>query len=162
MNRDAYLESKVLSSDAVGLIGVLYEAALDSVCDARKYLTAKDIAARSKAICKAVDIIDLLNASLDYQAGGDISRNLASLYVYIRQRLLEANLSQTEEPLAEVLGLLTTLAEAWNGIRSERRTAEGANAPEFAPTETLPLPNPWEMLPQQVPLHASEQRAWSF
>src|SRR5512140_3334719 len=100
MNTDAYLESKVLSADAVGLVDLLYESALDSVRDAREHLTARDIAARSKAICKALDIVDLLDASLDHQAGGDISRNLARLYAYIRQRLIEANLSQTEEPLA--------------------------------------------------------------
>jgi flagellar secretion chaperone FliS len=162
MNRDAYLESKVLSADAVGLIGVLYEAALDSVRDAREHLTAADIAARSKAICKAVDIIDLLGASLDHKTGGDISRNLASLYVYIRQRLLDANLSQTEAPLAEVLGLLTTLAEAWHGIRLERETVDGATTTETAPAEARSVPNPWEVLPQQVPPLASQQRAWSF
>jgi flagellar protein FliS len=162
MNTDAYLESKVLSAGAVELIGVLYEAALDSVRDARQHLAAKDIAARSKSICKVLDIVDLLAASLDHQTGGDISRNLASLYVYIRQRLLDANLSQTEEPLAEVSGLLTTLAEAWQGIHAERESSEVADAPEFAPGETPPVPNPWEMLPQQVPLHAPVQRAWSF
>jgi flagellar protein FliS len=162
MNKDAYLESKVLSADPVGLIGVLYEAAIDSVCDAREYLTAKDIAARSKAICKAVQIVDHLNASLDHGAGGDIARNLASLYVYIRQRLLDANLSQTEEPLTEVLRLLTTLAEAWQGIRPERETREPAGATEPAPAGTQPVFNPWEMAPQQVSLHASAQRAWSF
>ena len=162
MNIDAYLESKVLSADAVGLIGILYDAALDSVRDAREHLMAGDIAARSKAICKALDIIEVLNASLDHQAGGDISGNLARLYAYIRQRLLEANLSQTEEPLAEVYGLLTTLAEAWHLMRSEREIGEVADTPEFAPGETQPVPNPWESLPQLVPLHASAQRAWSF
>jgi flagellar secretion chaperone FliS len=162
MSQAAYLESKILSADAVGLISILYDAALDSVRDAIELLRAEDIPARSQAICKALDIIDLLNASLDNQAGGDISRNLASLYVYIRQRLLDANLSQTEDPLAEVVSLLTTLAEAWRGIRSERETAEGASAPEVAPAETQPVSNPWEMAPQQVSLHASAQRAWSF
>jgi flagellar secretion chaperone FliS len=162
MNKGAYLESEILSADGVGLINILYDAALDSVRDAMEHLRAKDIAARSQAICKAVDIVDHLNASLDHQAGGDISRNLASLYVYIRQRLLDANLSQTEGPLAEVMGLLTTLAEAWRGIHSERETAEGAGSPEPAPAESRPVPNPWEVLPQYVPLHASEQRAWSF
>lgn len=144
MNTNRYLESKVLSADAVGLINVLYDAALDSVRDARERLAAQDIAARSKAISKTLDIIELLNASLDTQAGGDISRNLASLYLYIRQRLLEANLNQSEEPLAEVFKLLTTLAEAWRGIQSGRDA-----------------PNPWEMLPQQIPLHDSARRAWT-
>lgn len=162
MNTDAYLESKVLSADAVGLIGVLYESALDSVCDARERLKATDIAARSKAISKALDIIDLLNASLDHQSGGDISHNLARLYEYIRQRLLDANLSQAEEPLAEVSGLLTTLAEAWHVVRSGREIGEGVNTPESAPAEIRPVPNPWESLPYQLPLQAPAQRAWSF
>jgi flagellar secretion chaperone FliS len=162
MNQAAYLESKILSADAVGLIIILYDAALDSVRDAIEHLRAEDIPARSQAICKALDVIDLLNASLDNQAAGDISRNLASLYIYIRQRLLDANLSQTEDPLAEVVRLLTTLAEAWRGIRSGQETAEGGSAPAVAPGETQPAFNPWEMAPQQVSLHASAQRAWSF
>ena len=162
MNKDAYLESKVLSADPVGLIGVLYEAALDSVRDAQEHLVARDIAARSRAICKALAIIDFLNVSLDHRAGGDISRNLASLYVYIRQRLLDANLSQTEEPLTEVSALLATLAEAWHGIRSERETGDGATTPAVAPAEMERAPNPWELLPQQVAFHASAERAWSF
>jgi flagellar protein FliS len=158
MNTDAYLESKVLSADAVGLINVLYDAALDCVRDAREHLATKDIAARSKAINKTLAIVDLLNASLDHGVGGDISRNLASLYIYIRQRLLEANLNQSEQPLAEVSTLLTTLAEAWRGIRSGE-TGEAANRPASAPA---PLTSPWDMLPQQTPLHASAQRAWSL
>ena len=162
MNKGAYLESRILSADAVGLIAILYEAALDSVADAIESLTAKDIAARSKAICKAVDIVDHLNTSLDLQAGGEISRNLASLYIYIRQRLLDANLTQTKEPLTEVTGLLNTLAEAWRGIHSEREPAEAATAPELESAERPLAPNPWEVLPQQVPLQASGQRAWSF
>jgi flagellin-specific chaperone FliS len=31
--------------------------------------------------------------------------------------LLEANMQQSDAPLAEVLGLLSTLSEAWAGIR---------------------------------------------
>jgi len=76
--------------------------------------------------------------------------------------LLDANLSQTKEPLIEVTGLLTTLAEAWCGIQSEREPVEAATAPEVAPADSRPTPSPWMVLTQQVPLQASGQRAWSF
>jgi hypothetical protein len=39
------------------------------------------------------------------------------LYDYIQRRLLEANIQQSDAPLAEGLGLLSTLSEAWAGIR---------------------------------------------
>ena len=41
MNRAAYLESKILSADAVGLISILYDAALD--CLARHGARDEDV-----------------------------------------------------------------------------------------------------------------------
>ena len=58
-----------------------------------------------------------LATSLDHERGGEISQRLALLYDYIQRRLLEANLQQSDAPLAEVLGLLSTLSEAWAGVR---------------------------------------------
>jgi len=44
----------------------------------------------------------------------------------VMRRLLEANMQQSDAPLAEVLGLLSTLSEAWAGIRK----AQDAPLPE--------------------------------
>ena len=38
---------------------------------------------------------------------------LRDLYCYMQRRLIAANFEQKDEPLAEVLGLMTTLSEAW-------------------------------------------------
>jgi flagellar protein FliS len=76
-------------------------------------LAAGDIVARSRAVCRAVSAISELDGSLNHAEGGAISRNLAELYQYMRQRLTEANMRQKDAPLAEVESLLTTLSEAW-------------------------------------------------
>jgi flagellar protein FliS len=109
----AYLRGRVQSADPLALICMLYEHALKSVRTAREMLQAQDIAARSKAISKASDCIGMLIDSLDLDAGGEISRNLLALYGYMQNRLLEANLHQADEPLAEVQGLLTEMHGAW-------------------------------------------------
>jgi len=57
-----------------------------------------------------------LNASLDRDRGGEIAGRLSQLYDYMLGRLLEANMQQSDPPLAEVLALLATLAEAWQGV----------------------------------------------
>lgn len=117
--QDAYLESKILSADPVELIRLLYQAAIEAVGHARRHLAEGDVAARSRQISKAHAILTELALSLDHEAGGSISRNLAELYDYMQRRLLDAHVRQADEPLAEVAGLLTTLLEGWNHCRLE-------------------------------------------
>ena len=81
--------------------------------DAQRFLRQRDIGARARAINKAIGILSELSRSLNYEADLQLSRNLAALYNYIVRRLIEANLTQTEKPLAEAEALLATLAEAW-------------------------------------------------
>ena len=69
-------------------------------------------------ITKAWEILQELSRSLDHTRGGELSRNLACLYSYIQQRLLDANAGQIDEPLAEAEKLLATLSEAWDGAKA--------------------------------------------
>jgi len=55
-------------------------------------------------------LVQLFQA-LDHDRGGDLSHRLAALYDYMLRRLTEANFHQRDEPLAEVLNLLSTLAD---------------------------------------------------
>ena len=95
---------------------MLYVKAISEVREARHQLAEGNIAARSKAISKAFAVISELDGSLNMEAGGELSTRLRALYGYCLVRLLDANLHQTDEPLAEVLGLLSTLSEGWQAI----------------------------------------------
>ena len=144
---DAYVESRVLSADPLELVRLLYQTAIASVSSARRYLAQGDIAARSRSISKVCEIVLELNSALDYERGGEISRRLAALYDYMLNRLLEANMQQSDSPLADVLSLLSTLAEAWEG------TPKAAGpAPAIA--------SPWSSVTE--PAAASASHAWSF
>ncbi|HEY1239412.1 MAG TPA: flagellar export chaperone FliS [Bryobacteraceae bacterium] len=126
---DAYLENRILSAEPLELVRLLYQAAIAAVREAREQLAAGEIAARSRAISKGCEILIELNAALDHSRGGAISSRLAALYQYMLNRLLDANLHQADGPLAEVLGLLSTLAEAWEQTR--------------IPVETQAAESPW-------------------
>src|ERR1039458_3313998 len=146
---DAYLESRVLSADPLELVQLLYEAAIEAVREARRHLAAGEIAARPRSITKAFGILQELVAALDHDHGGEISGRLAQLYDYMERRLLEANFQQADEPLAEVLGLLATLAEGWRGVKQQTEPA--------APPE-----NPWAQRPPAEPPTAYGSSAWSL
>src|SRR5579872_4107269 len=105
MARDIYLESRVLSADPVELIHMLYQHALLQVQSARAALAEGDIVVRSQTIAKALAIIGELEGSLDYNAGGSLSHNLARLYQYMRRRLVDGNMRQDDAPLAEAESL---------------------------------------------------------
>jgi flagellar protein FliS len=125
---DAYLESRVLSADPVELVHMLYQACVQAVRDARHHLAQGEIGERSRAINKACEILMELNGALDRERGGDLSSRLAQLYDYMQTRLLEANIQQSDGQLAEVLGLLVTLGEAWEGTRPVETYAAAGNA----------------------------------
>jgi flagellar secretion chaperone FliS len=121
MWRDAYIESRVTSADPIELVQMLYDHAKVRARDARGSLASGDIAGRSKAISNTIAILSELESSLDHNSGGSISASLSELYQYMRTRLITANLKQQDEPLREVEDLLTTLSEAWRGVRKAVR-----------------------------------------
>jgi flagellar protein FliS len=108
-----YFDNDVLAASPLKLIEMLYGAALDSIATARRHLRAGDIRARALAINKALRIVSELSSCLNHEAGGVLSRNLASLYGYVVRLLIQANMKQAEAPLAEAESLLSTLAQAW-------------------------------------------------
>jgi len=132
---DAYLEGRVLSADPLELVGLLYGGASAAVRQARRSLADGDIGGRSRAIANAYDILAELAGSLDRARGGEIGERLLSLYDYMQRRLIEANLEQADSPLSEVLGLLATLSEAWEGVH-----AQAAPAPPAAEAWDAPPP----------------------
>jgi flagellar protein FliS len=125
---DAYLESRILSADPIELVNLLYQACTGAVREARHDLQNGEIAARSRSISKATEILVELMASLDHERGGAISQRLGQLYDYMLRRLTEANFQQSDEPMAEVLGLLSTLSEAWEGLKPQEKAAPVAES----------------------------------
>jgi len=111
-----YLQQKTLSAAPLELVAMLYAKATSDLQEARRQLAARNISLRSKAISKACDVIGELDGALNMQVGGELAVRLRSLYRYCLVRLLDANLHQADEPLAEVLGLLATLSQGWQGI----------------------------------------------
>lgn len=111
------LETGVAAASPHKLIVMLYDGALAAIKSAATHMAAGHIVEKGAAISKALDIINNgLRASLDKKAGGEIASNLDSLYVYMTERLLTANLQNKTSLLDEVQTLLVDLRDAWNQI----------------------------------------------
>ena len=98
------------------LIGLLLDRALEHVSKASGSMQRGEVAATGEAIGKAMTIIISLQASLDYEQGGDIATNLDSLYDYMNQRLLQATSEKNMDHLKEVSRLLREIKAGWDTI----------------------------------------------
>ncbi len=135
MNR--YFEETIRNADPIDLIRLLYQRAISSVEDAREHVREKRIAQRSAAIIRAYVVVAELIASLRPEAAPDLAKQLISLYSYILQRLLDANMQQAEKPLVEVLELLKTLEEGWAGAAAALSSGETATGSGGNPTNNF-------------------------
>ena len=128
------LETGVASATPHQLVLMLFDGALSAIVDARSHISARNVPAKGAAISRAIQIIgEGLRNSLDMERGGQIAVQLRDLYDYMMRRLVEANLKNSQELLAEVTSLLCEIRAAWMQI-SER--------PAAASTRIAPVPVP--------------------
>lgn len=118
------VETSVPTADPHQLILLLFEGAKIAISAAKMHMAQGNIAEKGSSVSKAIDIItNGLNASLDHEAGGDLTIKLGALYDYMAQRLLWANLKNDAAALDEVMRLLSELHGAWAQIAPGKEQA---------------------------------------
>lgn len=122
----------------MSLVRLLYRGALDAIGCARRAVRAGDIRARSRAISRAMAIVTELSRSLNFEQGGELSRNLAALYGYTERLLMRANFEQREKPLEEAERLLATLFEAWAAYEAEPSRAREDDVAQHPDQDYVP------------------------
>ncbi|MFT5453071.1 MAG: flagellar protein FliS [Enterobacterales bacterium] len=101
------------------LIQMLFEGALEKIFIARSNMERNDIQAKGENINWAIRIIGGLQASLDKDKGGEIAATLSSLYIYIVEKLTEANFDNDVSKLDESIAIIKNIKEGWDGISDE-------------------------------------------
>ena len=98
------------------LVQMLMEAGLDRIAQAKGAIGRKDIPAKGVLIGKAIDIMGGLREGLDMENSADTLSSVDNLYIYMMQRLAEANIKSDPKILDEVARLLITVKEGWDAI----------------------------------------------
>jgi flagellar secretion chaperone FliS len=112
----AYRENAVLTASPGRLVVLLYEGAINFLRKAIIALDEKDYMAKNHFIGKACQIIEELNVTLDMEKGGEIAKNLRSLYAFMLRHLTEANLTKDTEKVQHVINLLDELLSGWRTV----------------------------------------------
>ena len=130
-----YQQANFFTATPIKLVMMCYDGAIGSLKLAREFYVKKEYEAKAKALQKTVDIINELNSSLDMDKGGDIARNLRSLYLYMIHTVTEADLKKDFHAFDDVIQLLEELESAWKAITVP---ADGTRNVEPQKTTTRP------------------------
>ncbi len=101
------------------LIQMLLNGALEKMILARSHMERNEIQAKGEHISWAIRIIGGLQASLDKDKGGEVAETLGSLYIFMIEKLTEANATNDMTKLDETITIIKNIKEGWDGISDE-------------------------------------------
>jgi flagellar protein FliS len=65
---------------------------------------------------RASRIVIGLKSALDFEQGGELSRNLDELYDYVIRKILHVNIHNDVSALLEIHGLMSEIQQAWKSM----------------------------------------------
>ncbi|MFY7993020.1 MAG: flagellar export chaperone FliS [Bacteriovoracaceae bacterium] len=109
----AYKKTSVQTASKEQILLMLYQAAIKNCKKAMEAIDEKNVAKKGEYIGKMQDIVVELSNSLDFEIGGDVAKELASLYDYILYASTQANIKIEKSHLDGCLKVLNTLYDGW-------------------------------------------------
>ena len=111
-----YQEHSVTTATPAQLVLMLFDRALLATARARRASTeggSGAVETVNRELQRAQDILTELRVALDHDRGGDVAGNLAALYDYCTDELLQANFRKDLSRLDPVDHAIRGLRDAW-------------------------------------------------
>jgi flagellar protein FliS len=134
--RQQYLATQIQTASKEQLVLMLMNGVIRFGEKGKKAIESGDIEVAHEALTRTQAIILELFYCLDREAGGEIAENLARLYTYSFQKLIEANMRKNIQSVEEVQKIFRELSEGWSGAMSQVKT-EAATAIETTSQDTF-------------------------
>lgn len=117
----AYRQTTVKTAGQGKLIVMLYDEAIRQIDKAMELMQAsnKNIEKIHNALVKAQDVVTELMVGLDFERGGEIAKNLLSIYIYVNERLRDSNMKKVVPPAQEARNMMAELRSAWAQLANQ-------------------------------------------
>lgn len=106
-----YLTQKVMTASPQELTLMLYDGLIRFIKQSKMFIEDKEIEKTHNAIIRAEDIVDELNITLKMEF--EVSQGLRTLYIFMKDKLMEANVEKNVVKLEEALLIATELRDTW-------------------------------------------------
>jgi flagellar protein FliS len=134
--REAYLEQMVESASREGLLMMLVDGAVNFIRRAGHALEKGKLDEAHTYLVKAQDIYLELTVSMDLDAG-EFAENLAKVYQYLYNLLIEANMEKSAAKIETSLRLATEIRNLWKET-IDRAQSESGISPKTSKEQAAP------------------------
>ena len=110
---DYLTEELMVQKSSQQLTALLYEGLITSLHDAARQIDEANFYQANLSLQKSGDIVHRLGVGLRYEAG-PIAENLDTLYNFMADELIRANLTKNAESITGLIQMVNTLSAAWN------------------------------------------------
>jgi flagellar protein FliS len=122
-----YRESEVLQADPVKLVELMYDGAVRFARQAKKAIEDGNVEAAHNHILRCYAVVAELMATLDFDQGEEIAKQLEQVYDYVLHLLKEANIQKDAALLQQAVEILEPLGESWrNAFNKKPQAAEAS------------------------------------
>ena len=110
---DFLTEELIVQKSSQELTALLYEGLVTYLNDATRQIEQNDLFQANKSLQRAGDIVYRLGVGLRYEAGM-IAENLDTIYNFLAEELIRANITKNIESISFLIQIVDTLSTAWN------------------------------------------------
>ncbi|HWP85366.1 MAG TPA: flagellar export chaperone FliS [Terriglobia bacterium] len=135
---NAYRQTEARGATPVGLIALLYDAAVESLYAALRAMERNDVEQRTARLNHALTVLGVLESSLNYDRGGEVAQRLGQFYRLARAQMLQASVHSSPALLRELAGHFVSLRDAWKQVEASLGTPAAHPTAETAPPAAVP------------------------
>jgi len=109
----AYHQTSVATASKEKVLLMLYEGCIRNLKKCKIAIENKNWSEKGIQLGKAQNIINELSNSLNHEVGGELSKQLESLYTHIFAETTKANIENDPAKIAHCIKIMETLYEGW-------------------------------------------------
>lgn len=113
-------QGKVEDASPHRLIQMMFESAIEAMNVTKGALAEKNVLLKVAKVNKAFDIVESLRGCLNMEEGGEMAKNLDSLYEHTLYQIMQVNATNNPDLCDHVVKILSELLDAWNQIPAEQ------------------------------------------
>jgi flagellar protein FliS len=129
---DRYKQNRLSTAQPGDLVVMLYDGIVRFLTTAQRACEENDPATTGLSITRALDIIAYLQAILRADVAPELSDRLDAAYSAWSTTLVKANIDRDSELLADVLGQVQGLRDAWNEANEQVKSGEARDENQAA------------------------------
>lgn len=116
------LKAELSVADPYIITKMLYQGVFERLAQAKGAIERGDLAVKASKLSSASAILENLKSTIDFSLNKSLAQNLYDLYSYMLERIADASLQVSVEPIDSALKVLVPLKTAWDNIPVSARS----------------------------------------